>query len=198
MVKHTQTDDGSHPAQAGPTLSAAGLARRRFTRAGAAATGVILTLQSQPGMACDVCASPSGSLSGVHSHTVGPAPVCLGRSPSYWAKYSGWPSPCKSGNTFGKIFPVSGKKTTSYNTCTQMAILGHQSFDSDNVGMYLMAAYLNAQMGWTSFIKPAAVLAIWNEWQSTGANSGGYYTPTAGTRWNSVQIVTYLSGTMDN
>src|SRR5689334_17769378 len=52
-------DSAARPAPLSPT----GAARRRFARAGATASGVLLTLQSAPAMAQVICTAPSGSLS---------------------------------------------------------------------------------------------------------------------------------------
>lgn len=51
-------DDRQHGANG--QLDARGRARRRFTRAGLGATGVLMTLASQPGMAADVCTREPG------------------------------------------------------------------------------------------------------------------------------------------
>lgn len=63
--------------------------------------------------------------------------------------------------------------------------------DPDNLGAHIVAALLNAAMGWTPVLTTTAVINMWNEWASTG-----YFEPTANVKWNSAQIVAYLKTTM--
>lgn len=86
----------AHEQQPGKQLSAHGTARRRFTRAGAAASGVLLTLHSQPGMALDICSTPSGYQSGLVSARPNDPGTCAGRSPGYWKNTD--PAPIDNGN----------------------------------------------------------------------------------------------------
>lgn len=167
--------------------------RRRFSRTGLAG-GIILTLTSQSAMAAGVCVSPSGALSGgLSSHQPAEEPVCTGQTPAYWRAESRL---TLSRRTFGQLFACNNS-TVAYRNATMLGVLSGAAFDPDQVGMYLAAAYLNAQSLRTSFLKVPAVLAIWNQWQATGANAGGYYVPTSGARhWTSRDIVGYLAGTM--
>ncbi len=57
--------------------------RRRFTKSGLAATGVILTLASRPVLANAVCKSPSGYASANTSSHI--HEMCFGNSPEYYA-----------------------------------------------------------------------------------------------------------------
>lgn len=167
--------------------------RRRFGRAGLAG-GIILTLKSQSGMAAGVCVSPSGALSGgLSSHQPVTAPTCTGQPPAYW-RTEGRLRVARL--TFGQLFACN-RSTAAYQNSSMQAVLSGGAFDPDQVGMYLAAAYMNALSLRTSFLKVPAVLAIWNQWQATGANAGGYYIPTSGARhWTSRDIVGYLAGTM--
>ena len=194
VTKQTHQNNSSEaPATAGvgvPMLPG----RRRFAGAGIA-SGVILTLKSPSAMAASVCRAPSGAMSGgLSSHQPTQTQVCNGRLPSYWvAQKSPLPPVC---TTFSKVFTCSSR-TGSYRDTPVLDILKQQNYDRDRVGMYLMAAYFNAYTGRTSFLKVPAVIAIWNEWQSTGANVGGTYTPIAGgKKWGSREIVAYLASTM--
>lgn len=176
-------------------LGQKGASRRRFTRAGAGATGVLLTLASQPGMACDICMAPSGYQSYSKTMTAASRKVavtCTGRNPNYWKGTSSWPSGCRSSTMFNKVFTCNSVTNKTYGATNCMKILTPQSFDSSGVGVYLMAMYLNVLSGKTSFMTIEQVRAIWTEYQASG-----YYTPTAGVKWNASQIVFYLSGTMD-
>ena len=191
MAKLTQQQHSPTPPGVGGGPAQPG--RRRLGRAGLAG-GIILTLKSPSAMAAGVCVSPSGALSGgLSSHQPALAPVCSGRPPAFWASYGAAMTATRS---FGQTFPCAASMS-DYRTSTLLDILRGKPFDRARVGMYLAAAYMNAITNRTSFLKPPAVLAIWNQWQATGGNSGGYYTPTGGAaRWTARDIVTYLAGTM--
>lgn len=174
----------------------AGAARRRFATKGAAALGAILTVKSQPGMACEICHSPSGFASGnLNSHNPHII-VCAGRSPGYWKTHtSEWHSTCKTTTKFQSKFNCS--YSSGFYNKAMLTILDHQSYDKDNVAMHCIAAYQNALAGKTSFLLPTKVQAIWNEYWATGGSGRGYYTPMAGKKWYGAEITAYLRGTMD-
>jgi hypothetical protein len=63
--------------------------------------------------------------------------------------------------------------------------------DPDNLGMHIVAALLNAKMGYTTgVLSETQVTNMWNEWVSNG-----YFEPTAGVQWTSAQIVAYIQTT---
>ncbi|MBC7453892.1 MAG: hypothetical protein H7335_09330 [Massilia sp.] len=168
------------------------LPRRQFAKGIIGTSGVLLTLASQPGMAATLCRSPSGSLSGgLQSH--GPVVACAGRSPNFYKENAGWPSPCTPGTTFSSVFPCAGltKDTYGASSTTLGLILDHQDFDTANLGMHLVATYLNILSGRIDFLTLSQVQSIWYDWQTYG-----YYSPTAGVQWRASDIVIYLSGTM--
>lgn len=75
--------------------------RRRFTKAGLAGSGVILTLASKQviaGGTSAVCESPSG-FSSINTSAPGKTPYyCSGRTPGYWGTHpESWPSGYKPG-----------------------------------------------------------------------------------------------------
>ncbi|TWI46037.1 hypothetical protein IP92_03470 [Pseudoduganella flava] len=183
-----------HDAPAGEpgeaNLSPEGTARRRFTRAGVAASGVLLTLHSQPGMACEICTTPSGYLSGGLQSFRGPQPVCAGRSPGYWKTHS-WPGGTNKTQLYAKVFACNSLNTKTYGAVTQAGILETKSWDRYGIGRHLMACYLNVKAGLSTFQTVPMLQRIWNEYQAKG-----YYTPTAGVRWDGAKIVEYLQGTM--
>lgn len=176
---------------AAPTLPG----RRRFSRAGLAATGVILTLNSQPGMAANlVCRSPSGHLSGPMKSNLPIIPdTCSGRSPGYWKNYEKHIWPIDRMTPFKDLFPST---LTAYTSSSLYAMLTSKE-DKHNLGMHLVAAYLNALMGWSPFLPATMVQNMWNEWVLTGAGTMGYYTPTAGVKWYAADIVDYVKNTFD-
>lgn len=175
-------------------LSAKGLARRRFGKAGAGASGVLLTLVSQPGMACEICKAPSGSLSGgLKSHT-GPAPACVGELPSYWIGQPRLPGGLSASTSFNLLFHCTTYATKSnYGKANLGGMLSGQTFDSkySYVGKYLCATYLNVLSGKIGFLTTLQVQNIWKELQLQGV-----YKPTAEISWDAQRIVTYLKGTM--
>jgi hypothetical protein len=181
-----------------PDLSAKGAARRRFAKAGAGATGVVLTLYSQPGMACTYCGiSPSAAISAVGQNKAigtlshkGAAAVCTGLPPSTWCSASAWPSSCSPNDFFHNYFSCDPASEYYKQSCK--TILSGASCDSTKMGQYMMAAYLNVVSGRVNFLSVKALTDAWNSWVANG-----YYEPLKGQRWYANEIVAYLYGTMD-
>lgn len=176
-------------------LGAHGAARRRFARAGVGASGVILTLASQPGMAANsVCTTPSGFLSKpMTSHT--PSGNCGGRSPGYWKNHHDeWKSRASTEGT--KPFKTEFPGKAALNSYSLFDIVDPTKVtngaDPDNVAMHIVAALLNARAGWTSLVlNEKKVHEIWAQY---AVNS--YYTPTPGAQpWYGAKIVQYLTST---
>ena len=162
--------------------------RRRFARSGVAASGIIATLVSRPVLAT-VCKSPSAALSGNLSNHHAPT-ACEGRSPGYWKNHS-WPIPNCETVLFRSVFTVPySSKTPSFYTITMMNLLTHQSFDRDNFGMHLVAAYLNFMSGKSPFLDVSRLQSMWTE-----IRSRGYFEPTAGVKWYRQQCVAYIQKT---
>jgi hypothetical protein len=194
LKEHDVSNEQQHDDSAAPaTLSPAGASRRRFARAGAAASGVLLTLHSQPGMATAVCTTPSGFLSGaLRSAHTNDQVTCVGVTSGYWKTHYPWTgSGCTSSTKFSAIFPCTRAMNTTYGGISCMGILTPQSWDKNGLGRQLMSAYLNVKTGKSSFQTVPMLLAIWNEWVKHG-----YYTPTSGVKWDSAAIANYLSLTM--
>jgi hypothetical protein len=188
---HESSDPQQAPPPAGvPALSPAGQARRRLATAGVAASGVLLTVASQPGMACDICRSPSGFLSGALQSQQVPKTVCSGRSPSYWKRSANWPNHLAKTTKFSALFPCNSA-FGSYKNATLQQMLSGQSFDNQKIGQYLVAAHLNVLAKLSSFQNLPMLQNIWKEFQARG-----YYAPVAGKRWYAYDIAFYLSGTM--
>lgn len=183
------------PGNAG--LSKQGASRRRFARVGAGASGVLLTLVSQPGLAtCNVCKTPSGYQSfktnGAGSRVADV--TCTGKMPLHW-KSASWPSGCKTSGSFGTYFNCNNSANRSYGTKTCLDILSptNTSGLKGQVAMYLMAAYLNVLSKKSTFITTTHLTDIWKEYSVKSI-----YTPTAGVTWDAWGIIEYLSGTMEN
>jgi hypothetical protein len=190
--------------QPGKPLSAKGAARRRFTRAGAAASGVLLTLYSQPGMAQVVCATPSGAASALASARNPDAETCSGRSPGVWLQalsprgnsgkgggntpgHTDWPvSPDK---LFGEWFTTS--RPIGKAKLKEVLANTDPSFDPENLGMHLVAAMLNVLSGRSTFQTENMLVDMWNRLRDDRV-----YHPTAGIDWTAYDVVQYLRSTM--
>lgn len=199
MANFQQPESGGEPLpNAGNIpagMSAKGVARRRFAKAGAGASaGAILTLASQPAMAT-VCMAPSKVCSGNHSpKTVKLA--CAGVSPGYWKTHHwAWKGALTDGTSlFRFTFPTSGH-------CS--ALSGYKCFDivdptkvangadQNNVAMHIMATLLNVRSKRIDFLTENQVLGIWNAYARDG-----YYQPTVNVKWYGPEIVNYLKSTM--
>lgn len=190
---------GPHDA---PQLDARGVARRRFTRAGLGATGVILTLHSQPGMATGMtCASPSGFMS-IKSASHNPQNSCsYNRSHGYWKTHSGdWRARCgTSPDTMFTEVLIARGAYAGLKDYTLMQIINPpkevKRIDRNNVAMQMVTALLNARAsqmaGIPSVLPEDKVVAMWNEFTSTG-----YYRPTGSAKpWSGAQIAGYLETT---
>jgi hypothetical protein len=198
-TEQQQGTEGTAPVseQVAAGLSAKGAARRRFARTSAGASGVLLTLTSQPGMASVVCASPSGSLSGNYASHHNKSEKCNGVSPGYWkTHHSEWPGGNSFGNSLFKLtFPCTTRTAAlRIYTCFDIVdpIKVANGADPDNVAMHMMATLLNVRSGRITFLTELQVKAIWNSYTTSGT-----YTPSVGVTWNGAQIVTYLKSTMD-
>jgi hypothetical protein len=194
------TENQENNGNAAPlSLSERGATRRRLAKAGIGAAGILATLESRATMSPMVCKSPSGALSGGLSSHYGPAPVCQGRSPGYWKNHtSSWPVPI--GTWFADVFYVAGnrryctvkQKNTSYLCSTMLNLVSPQSFDKYNLAMHAIATYLNIKSGKINFLSVDTLLAMWADVQIKG-----YYSPTAGVKWNAEQVKNYLQATHD-
>lgn len=199
--------------QPGTQLSAKGAARRRFTRAGTAASGVLLTLHSQPGMAALICAGPSGHQSSLVSARPNDPGACAGRSPGYWKNVEDgpttgkpgkgpqtplpnkqWPAGATADTLFRTVFGCTPGMAQTYgsDSCTLDWIMGtNAGWDQHNLGSHMVATYLNILAGFIGFLTVPKLVNIWNELRDYG-----HFTPTAGVQWDAEQVVAYLKGTM--
>ena len=186
-----------------PQLDARGAARRRFTRAGVGAAGVILTLHSQPGMATGqyaTCASPSGFMS-IKATSHNPQNPCSNnRSHGYWKNHSSaWSSTGTSPDTrFGEVLAARGDYAGLANF-SLMQVLDPPSevkeIDRNNVAMQTVTALLNARAsaraGIPSVLPEDKVIAMWDEFTLTN----GYKPTGSATPWTGAQIAGYLETT---
>lgn len=197
--------------------------RRRFNRAGIGASAVILTLTSRSVLAqSNTCASPSGFNSVKPSHDTQDL-RCDALSADRWLDpEQQWPvsKDTQFGHLFGRSSMVFSPSTPSkfydpkfYAPMTardEKAAKSNGSVGNDQVTRldeatlpqalknpethevvkYLIVAYLNFRAGYTSYPTDLQAIAIFKEWQSSGQ-----YTPTAGIKWSTQDILTYLEAT---
>ena len=182
----------------GELLDARGAARRRFTRAGVGASGVLMTLASQPGMAA-VCATPSGSLSsGMSSRAPNIAETCGGLSQGYW-KNKDWPAGTSRDARFGDIFPCSSSSTVMAGMKMYDVLCNADTnVDKFNTGSHTVSAYLNYRSDATYVITPAILSKMWKEYQDTGGQAVGFYVPAVNHKWYGFDIVNYIVSTFHN
>lgn len=201
MVNQEHPEGGGHaPQTPAETPAFSGAARRRFTKAGAVAVGAVLTLKSQPGMAANssgcIFATPSAAGSFAINRSRSPmVGSCNAVSPGYWKMHpEAWPKqpgkPTKSmwDYPFQNIFPV-GRNSTFFGQKLG-DVIGWSGGDTQDVARHLIAAYLNAMLGYTNpYLTTQMVVAIWNSY-----NSPAGYAP-AGRVWSSSDISNYIKGT---
>lgn len=206
MEDQEKTPPMSPDTQAMPVspLEPKGVARRRFARVGAGATGVILTLHSQPGMATfskSLCKSPSGYMSMKPGTSAKPQVSCSSnRSHGYWKTHANeWKSTAciDPAARFGKVFECG--RYAALSDVTLMGVIDPskavKSIDKNNVAMQCVAALLNARAaqfnGQPTVLPEANVLEIWKQYATNGA-----YTPGPGLLpWNGPVIASYLEST---
>ena len=199
--------------------------RRRFGKSGLAASGVILTLASQPVLGQWACQTPSGFQSGnVSSH--GNTLQCSGRTPGYWqAPNKQWPSPYTCGTCTNKKqpsandpadwvggTPFSGTFNCSmYGALYQSACLPVKNAPCKPVNpLSLMQILLLGGSDDRYQLGAHIVAALLNAkkgWTPVLTEQGvkdmfnewaskGYFEPSAGIKWYAADIVTYLKTTM--
>lgn len=187
-----------------PQLDAKGLARRRLARASAGATGVILTLHSQPGMATfskSLCKSPSGYMSMTTGASAKPQVACsYNRSHGYWKTHaSQWKTEAgiDSSVKFGAVFNCG--RFTALSNVTLMGVIDPsktvKSIDQNNVAMQCVAALLNARAaqfsGKPTVLPEANVREMWRQYATQG-----FYSPGKNMMpWTGAVISAYLEST---
>jgi hypothetical protein len=212
LAKQEQTGGGANlpSAQDGAAgMGARGAARRRFGKAGLGASGVILTLASQPGMASTVCRTASGFVSATanpnHVNSHAPQMTCGGVSPGFWKNKEDhspgtWMALAKTDPQalFSKVFGTS-RTTSGLNGDKLIEVVDAtkvtEAVDNNRVAMHIVAALLNARAGYTSSVlNEAQVREIWAQYALNG-----YYTYKTGAKpWYGDMIVQYLKSTFSD
>ena len=194
-----ETGKGGAPDATPTEISASGLSRRQFAKAGAGASaGVIMTLVSQPGMAASaLCVSASGAASANLSYHSDHLVRCDGLSPGFWKNHAdAWVGANTSPDTkYLALWSSRPSQSAPLSPYTCMQVLEPQAVangaDPNNVAMHIMATLLNVRSGRISFLTENQVRAIWFSYSQSGT-----YQPSAGITWNGTQIVDYLKKTM--
>lgn len=191
-------------------LSAQGAARRRFTRAGAAASGVLLTLHSQPGMAQVMCTTASGFQSlqgGSHNPRVA---TCGGSSPGVWGQSLDargankntpgevtWPQGLDANQKlFRDWFPATAsgrwaQLAGDQATLKKVLTSDDNHFDPANFGAHLVACYLNKITGLSPYPDEKTLTDMW-----VAISGGQLYYPNGGAKgWNVDYCKYYMTST---
>ena len=155
-------EDGNAPSVPQAPLATSGVngGRRRFTVAGIAASGAVLTLASRPVLGQGLCTPgagmtlsgwTSGNLSVAHANT-----VATGKSPGYWKTHpaswpAGAPSPSMQFRNFFRSY--SGVLQSKVDCQTDTGVVSQYAslldvlsaeIYNDAFGRSLVCAYLNA------------------------------------------------------
>lgn len=187
--------------QVGPDRS-----RRRLLQGGLAA-GPLLTLLSRPVLGNGhpgQCFAPSGFVS-LPTSQHGQPNICSGRTPGYWKQsqhFNSWLAPYFPTTVSG----AGGHQATRFNAVfspspyapatTLLQVLELNGGPPNDVGRHIVAALLNAAIGWVPVLPPAKVQGVWREYAASGGGMSGYFEPTAGVKWYHSDIVRYLVSTM--
>ena len=208
MSDHQTQQNEAGELQVLPVVTEAGAPvnqkRRRFTTAGIAASGAILTLASRPVLGNGLCTPNggftisgwmSGNVSANHVHT--PA---LGKSPGYW-KHSDrlWPQNVNKLASFVTVFPSYKydkdanlhdpvvMKDGSKRIATLIDVISADVFN-DVFARSITCAYLNFLSGSPMRPNLAEIQAM----------AGKTFTPGGATlAWSEADIVCFLSQTFD-
>ena len=180
------TEDQPANASTTPPISPRGAARRRLTKAGLGAAGVLWSLDSRATMGPMVCFSPSagysgklGKLSSNYNKNV----TCNGKPPEYW-DHSSWP--CPKSRKFSSVFPCSSHNQSTYGSKTLLEIVKGCSFDNTGLAKELVAAYLNVLSGRITFLSVKTITDMWRQLQQ------GHYKPAPNAYWTAAQTTAYL------
>lgn len=198
-----------------PGLSKRGAARRRLTRAGIAAGGVLATLNTRSAMAsAGQCKTPSGwdsfkAAPNQNNSHYGDAGKCDGLSAAEW-KNKSWPVPkdtkfCPTFYADTNVTCPTRKgdlhylltnthyQASSYACCTFADLINGQTCDPNGIGAKFVAAYLNISSGRVTVMQTGDLVNMWRELQTTGT-----FSPTAGKSWSRMDVANYLDNNLNS
>jgi len=192
--------------------------RRRFTKSGLAATGVILTLASRPVLASTVCKSPSAFYSANTSNHI--HEMCFGNYPDYYANNpqawggtqylpgtynnnkensnsNGSSNSSKSTNSNGNPSSTNNVDNWVGGTQFQQAFPGSRRYPGKSMMQVLwigdsIGGYLCAALlnAALGLTPPLTETQIVD--MCLEYETKGYFEPTAGVHWYEGDIITYL------
>lgn len=195
-IEQPQHDkDGRHPPQeAAGQAPFAGESRRRFTKTGLAASGVLLTLANRSALGAGITVSPSVYASGNTSgHGPAAAATTLGLTPSYWSDPNKWPNSVNKNTKFQDIFSDCASGKQFFNDKLKDILAGTVSDDPIGFGQYLVAAYFNNLTGRCAFLTLAQIKAMYTGICVSGTQT---YVPNQGAKpWTVYDVKNYLAGT---
>lgn len=216
MPDNNKDTDVNTQAGAAGELAPAGLARRRFARVGAGATGVLLTLSSPSGMAQVACVTGSVGTSHTTAYTHAPdiTSTCGGMSPGFYLNNPDqWPSDIPAttslkfqdiyvvnssyatlgGLTLMEVFQVGNGNPIGNAKKSSTPTLVSEDPDPENVGRHFLAAYLNLKSDRADVLDETTLKRMWREYVETGGGHIGYYQPSATVKWYAKDLVHYLT-----
>lgn len=182
------TEEQARRADQAAPMTSRGASRRRLTKAGLGAAGVLWTAKSH---AIDfACVSDSAALSGGLDSNKADSGfvVCEGRSPGYWKNHGGWPVPPSM--LFSSVFNCPNTFSSTYGSATLLAMVEGCDFDKQNIGKHLTAAYLNVKSGKIGFLSEDTLKQMWYQLRNTG-----HYQPVRNVFWDVEKTKEYLEGT---
>ena len=196
MPRKTSTDETASSITALP----ASTGRRRLLRAGLGATPVLFTAAAKPVLGQTLCTAAS-AMGSAGSAVMRTASICSGLTPSQWKeRASQWPLPfCGTASGYTQTeatlyhCPVTGFAGRVFGQLTMLEVLdvGEGGVGPRAAGRYMVAALLNACSGRTPVLTETSVRNMWND-----LVTHGYYEPTAGVRWQALEVIAYLKTTM--
>jgi hypothetical protein len=110
-----------------------GESRRKFTRAGFAGAGVILTLASRSALATGTGGKTPSGFCSVNTSSHGQPIPCDGRNADYWKNCKNqWPSSCSTKRRFSQEFNCNGRSSTYYQSCNLVHLIDYDDIDRDS------------------------------------------------------------------
>lgn len=174
-------------------MSPRGVARRRLTKAGLGAAGVLWSVESRATLSPMVCFSPSAGYSGKlgklsSNYNKNQNVSCIGKPPEYWDDSTSWP--CSRSKQFDSVFECTRSDfRESYGRKTLLEVVRGCQFDNSAMGKELVAAYLNVLSRRISFLSERTLMEMWSQLQR------GSYRPSPNVVWTVDQTVAYLKAT---
>jgi len=147
--------------------------RRKFTSAGLATSGVVMTLASSSVLGAGLQITPSGFTSGNLSR--GTPNKSLGKTPGEWLSDTQWDQ-TKSFND-----AIYFKESLTTTICSDILKVA-------SIQAYFLTALLNSRAGLTPFLTSDTIFSMHNQWKT----STTYFEPSTKETWSEAKITSYL------